>query len=59
MHYGEGRFGWLIIEGQKDNTEVFGEHIQEIKFEPEIDEKVIRGYNEIKEDNIEEIKYGI
>ena len=37
--------------------EVFGDFISEIRFEPEISEKIIKGYMEIKEENLEDIRY--
>lgn len=57
VHWGEGNFAWLIIEGTEEVNQVFGDYISEIRFEPEINEKVIRGYVEIKEGNLDEIKY--
>ncbi|MBU4320631.1 MAG: hypothetical protein Q8N12_02780 [Thermodesulfovibrionales bacterium] len=59
VHWGEGNFGWLVIEGKEETDEVFGEYISEIKFEPKINEKTIKGYTEIKEDNLEDIRYEI
>jgi len=59
VHWGEGNFGWLIIEGKKETDEVFGEYISEIKFEPKISKKTLGSYMEIKEDNINDIKYVI
>ncbi len=59
VHYGEGGFGWMIIEGDDDTYEVFGDHIPEIRFEGQITEREERDYTEIKEGNIGEIKYGI
>lgn len=57
VHWGEWNFGMLIIEGNEEVDEVFGEYISEIHFEPEISEEVIRGHVEIKEENLEDIKY--
>ncbi|MGQ9632247.1 MAG: hypothetical protein ACUVXI_18320 [bacterium] len=57
VHWGEGNFGTLVIEGNEEVDEVFGDYISEIHFEPEISEKVIRGYVEIKRENLEDIKY--
>ena len=59
VHYGEGGFGWMVIESDDDGFEVFGEHILEIRFEHELNEKDIRGYIEIKKENLEDIKYKI
>ncbi len=57
VHWGEGNFGSLIIEGDEEVREVFGDYISEIRFEHEINEKVTKGYLEIKENNLEKIKY--
>ncbi len=59
VHWGEGNFGWLIIEGKEETNEVFGEYISEIQFEPKIKKETIESYIEIKEKNIDDIKYGI
>ncbi len=56
-HYGEGGFGWMIIECDDDEYEVFGRHIMEIMFEKKLNEMDIRGGVEIKNDNLEDIKY--
>ena len=57
VHYGEGGFGWLIVECDGDEYEVFGAHVLEIRFEQNVNERDIRGYVEIKEENLEDIKY--
>ena len=57
VHWGEGGFGRLTIEGNEDIFSAFGEHIMEIEFEPMINEKALRGAKEIKLENIEEIRY--
>ena len=59
VHWGEGNFGTLIIEGDEEVREVFEDYISEIHFEPEISEKIIKGYVEIKEENLEDIRYKI
>jgi hypothetical protein len=59
VHWGEGNFGRLVIEGNEKADEVFGDYIPEIRFEPEINKETIDNYAEIKEKNIEEIQYGI
>lgn len=59
VHWGEGNFGWLVIEGNEERDEVFGEYISEIKFEPKISKETIGCYTEITKDNIDDIKYGI
>src|ERR1700758_5214154 len=57
VHYGEGGFGWMIIESDDDPYEIFGEYVPEIQFESEIRQSDIAGYIEINEDNIKEINY--
>lgn len=57
VHWGEGNFGQLMIEGKEEVSEVFGEYISEIYFEPEVNEKVIKGYIEITQRNLKDIKY--
>ncbi len=59
VHYGEGGFGWMVIECEDDEYEVFGAHILEIRFKQRLDEKEIGGGIEIKEENLEDIKYEI
>lgn len=59
VHYGEGGFGWLIIECDDNEYEIFGEHILEIRFEQKINERDIRGCVEIREEKLEDIKYEI
>lgn len=59
VHYGEGGFGWMVIESDDDEYEIFGAHVLEIRFEDEVDEKDIRGYTEIGNENLEDIKHGI
>src|SRR4030067_2551831 len=59
VHWGEGNFGWLIIEGTEDIYDVFGDYISEVEFEPKISGKTIMGYTEIKEENLKDIKYEI
>jgi len=57
VHYGEGGFGSLIIEGDEDVMDVFGDYIMEIRFESEIEKYSRRGHVEIKAENIGEIRY--
>ena len=59
VHWGEWNFGTLIIEGDEEVGEVFGDYISEIRFESEITKKVTKGYLEIKEENLENIRYQI
>ncbi len=59
VHYGEGGFGWMVVECDDDTHEVFGGYVIEIRFEPMVNEKDIRGAIEIKEDNLMDIKYEI
>lgn len=57
VHWGEENFGKLVIEGNEDVDEVFDDYISEIYFEPEINEKIVRGCVEIKMENLKDIKY--
>jgi hypothetical protein len=59
VHWGEGNFGWLVIEGGEQTDKVFGDYISEIKFEPKISKEIIKDYIEIKENNLEDIRYEI
>ncbi|MCK4783749.1 MAG: hypothetical protein KAV87_08370 [Desulfobacteraceae bacterium] len=59
VHWGEWNFGSLIIEGDEEIDEVFGDYISEIRFEPEIREKQTEEYMEIKESNLKNIRYEI
>ena len=59
VHWGEWNFGSLVLEGNEDVDEVFGDYISEIRFEPYISNKVKEGYVEIKEENIKDIRYQI
>src|SRR3989304_455358 len=59
VHWGEGNFGTLIIEGNEEVADVFGEYVSEIRFVPEIDKDMIKGGIEISRENLKEIKYGI
>jgi len=59
VHYGEGGFGWMIIEAQEDPYQVFGGYVQEIHFETKVSEREKRNYKETTEQNIQEIKYEI
>lgn len=59
VHWGEWNFGSLIIEGDEEVDEVFGDYISEIRFEPEISGKETEGYVEIDEENLENIRYKI
>ncbi|MFN3467901.1 MAG: hypothetical protein ACK4WF_09415, partial [Candidatus Brocadiales bacterium] len=56
VHYGEGGFGSLIIEGKEDIHQVFKEYILEIKFETDL-EKEIKGYEKIRLDSLDKIRY--
>jgi len=59
VHWGEWNFGSLLIEGDEEVDDVFGDYISEIRFETEINEKILEGYLEIKKEDIEEIRYQI
>jgi hypothetical protein len=57
VHYGEGGFGWMIVECDDDEFEVFGGYVIEIRFEQKVNEKDIRGCIEVRNDNLNDIKY--
>jgi hypothetical protein len=59
VHWGEGNFGSLLIEGDEEVYAVFGDYVSEIRFAPEINDKITEGYIEIKKGNIEDISYQI
>lgn len=59
VHWGEGIFGWLIIEGKEESDEVFGDYISEVQFKPKISKEIIKSYTEIKEKNLKGIRYEI
>ncbi len=59
VHYGEGGFGWMIVECGDDEHEVFDGHITEIRFQQKVNEKDIKGCIETKNNNLEDIKYEI
>ena len=57
IHWEEWNFGTLVIEGDEKVSEVFGDYISEIRFASEINETGIKGYTEIREENLEDIRY--
>ncbi|MFH1562463.1 MAG: hypothetical protein ABIF11_03465 [Nitrospirota bacterium] len=57
VHWGEGNFGSLIIEGEEDVIDEFGDYITEIRFERDIAEKETRGYQKIVMDSLHKITY--
>ncbi|MEK6698879.1 MAG: hypothetical protein AABZ10_07530 [Nitrospirota bacterium] len=59
VHWGEGDFGRLVIEGSEETSDVFGEYIVEISFEPVIGNDILTGYTEITTDNLDAIRYRI
>ena len=59
VHYGEGGFGWLIVECDDDEYDVFDTHVPEVRFEKNVNEKDIRGSTEIRVENVKDIKYDI
>ena len=58
VHWGEGNFGRLVIEGNEDTYDVFGDYISEIQFKADISPEIIRGFTEIKNRNLKDIRYG-
>ena len=59
VHWGEGDFGRLLIEGKEDITDVFGDYIVEIKFALEIPPTAKQRYIEISMENLDAIKYRV
>jgi len=59
VHWGEGDFGRLLIQGSEETSDVFGRYISEIDFEPEIGTQINRGYVEITQGNLDDIKYKV
>lgn len=59
VHWGEGDFGRLVIEGNEDTSDVFGEFIGEISFEPEISNDALTSYTKITIGNLDDIRYRI
>ncbi len=57
VHWGEWNFGTLVIEGNEGVDEVFGDYISEVRFESEFNGTIKGEYTEIKEENIEDIRY--
>lgn len=56
-HWGEGDFGRLVIEGEEETDEVFGDFIPEIRFRAKIDTEELDGYVEVRGDNLDHIIY--
>lgn len=59
VHWGEGNFGYLLIEGKEETDDVFGDYITEIRFTSKLDRETLSEYKEIKDENLSEIKYRI
>jgi hypothetical protein len=57
VHWGEWNFGSLLIQGDEDVRDVFGDHITEVKFEKEVEKKAEKGYDEITGENLDMIRY--
>lgn len=57
VHWGEGNFGSLVVEGKEDVRDEFGDYITEIRFERDVAKKAARGYQEITLDNLNKITY--
>jgi hypothetical protein len=58
VHWGEWNFGSLIIQGSEDVSDVFGDHISEIRFEPKVEKLAKKeGYVEVHPENIDIIHY--
>ena len=59
VHWGEGDFGKLLIAGNEDVVDVFGDYITEIQFKPKIELPLKQGYVEITPENFDAIKYKV
>ncbi|MFQ6052399.1 MAG: hypothetical protein ACE5K4_12015 [Candidatus Hydrothermarchaeota archaeon] len=60
VHWGEWNFGSLLIQGSEDVSDVFGDHISEIRFEPEVDKFTKKeDYIEVHPENIDIIHYQV
>jgi hypothetical protein len=59
VHWGEGNFGYLLIEGNEETDDVFGDYIMEIRFTSKLDGETLREYKEINYENLGEIRYRI
>lgn len=60
VHYGEGGFGWMIIESKENKDEVFDDYVPGIEITSKANEKIARrGYREITFKNLNDIKYQI
>ena len=57
VHWGEWNFGTLVIEGNEEVDEILGDYISEVRFEFEFNGTIKGEYVEIKEENIEDIRY--
>lgn len=57
VHYGEGGFGQLTIEGNEDNCAIFGDYVCEVNFQPDVSTLAEWGYTQITETNLESIRY--
>lgn len=58
VHWGEGDFGRLVVEGEEETDEVFGDFIPEIRFRAKTDAEDLDGYVDVRGDNLDAIKYG-
>ncbi|MEW6607090.1 MAG: hypothetical protein AB1414_06495 [bacterium] len=57
VHWGEGNFGSLVVEGEEDVRDVLEDYISEIRFKRDVGEKETRGYQEITLDSLHKIAY--
>jgi len=60
VHWGEWNFGSLLIKGSEDVSDVFGNYISEIRFEPEVERFTKKeDYVEIHPENLDIIHYRV
>jgi len=57
VHWGEWNFGALLIQGDEDVRDVFGDHVSEVKFKKEVEKEAEKGYEEITTENLDMIRY--
>lgn len=59
VHWGEGNFGHLLIKGDEEVTDVFGDYVTEISFDTNIRNHTKNGYVEIGFNNLNAVSYKV
>jgi len=59
VHYGEGGFGRLVIEHEKDESDLFDDYHFQIKFLSKAHETILNGYIKITLKNLTAIRYSL